>query len=97
MVSRIGMFSRGARSGTVGLALAPWRRSDASQGDRLLGMRPDYLAVRPSSLAWTTDVPNGAGSLNGTAQQHQWSDSKISGTAGQRVARPVAATCGCRI
>jgi hypothetical protein len=81
MVSRIGNVLGGAlAAGTVGLALAPWASAATlPKAIDFWGMRPDYLAVRPSSLAWTTDVPNGAGSLNGTrGSSTSGPDSKIS-------------------
>lgn len=81
MLNKIGRVLGGAlAAGTVAVALA----SAASAATLptavdFWGTPPNDLAVRPSSLAWTTDVPNGAGSFNGTrGSSTSGPDSKIS-------------------
>lgn len=81
MLSRIGRHLVGAlAAGIVGLALAPWASAATlPKAVDFWGMQPNDLAVRPASLGWVTDVPNGAGSFNGTrGSSTSGADSKIS-------------------
>ena len=81
MLSRIGKLLVGAiAAGTLGLALAPWASAATlPKAIDFWGMPPNYQSVRPASLSWTTDVPNGAASFNGTrGSSTRGPDSKIS-------------------